>query len=55
MKPRLTLVAGLLALAAASTAQAQSSVNLYGLLDLSVGQTKTPARPVRSVPWTAAT
>ncbi|MEO3689854.1 porin [Roseateles paludis] len=42
MKPRLTLVAGLMALAAASTAQAQSSVNLYGLLDLSVGQTKAP-------------
>lgn len=42
MKPRLTLVAGLLALAAVSGAQAQSSVNLYGLLDLSVGQTKAP-------------
>jgi predicted porin len=42
MKSRLTLVAGLLALAGSSAVQAQSSVNLYGLLDVSVGQTKAP-------------
>ncbi|MBL8327992.1 MAG: porin [Rubrivivax sp.] len=45
MNSRTALLAGIALCAASATVSAQSNVNLYGLLDLSIGRTQAPGGP----------